>query len=224
MLNEGSNRVTSGQRGILLVLSSPSGAGKTTLCQRLIAEHEGIDYSISTTTRQPRHNEKDGVDYHFVAEARFLEMIEQDLFAEWALVHGHHYGTSKATVDRSLSAGRDLLFDIDWQGALQLKKMYPDDIAMVFVLPPSVRELARRLDSRQTDAADVVALRMSKAAEELSYFGEYHYLLLNDDLQRAYEDLCAIYRAVHLCQPRQAFRALRLLDEFKSGAGWGKKP
>jgi guanylate kinase len=203
-------------RGILLVVSSPSGAGKTTLCHRLMAEFERITFSISYTTRPRRGNEEPGVDYHFVDDGVFQTMVNENKFAEWARVHGHRYGTARETVEENLGAGRDILFDIDWQGATQLKSKYPDETVMVFVLPPSLDELAARLRKRGTDSAEVVARRLAKAKDELGHYGEYHYLLHNDVLDRAYSDLRAIYVAAHLTQSRQAPLALRLLEDVRT--------
>jgi guanylate kinase len=180
-----------------------------------MSEHGRISFSISYTTRPPRDTEKDGVDYHFVDEQTFSTMVTEDRFAEWALVHGHKYGTSKATIEESLARGKDLLFDIDWQGATQLKSKYPNDTVMIFVLPPSMEELSERLYRRGTDTPEVVARRLAKAKEELGHYGEYQYLLLNDSLKKAYDNLKAIYHAEHLAQRRQAFRALRLLEEAR---------
>jgi guanylate kinase len=201
--------------GLLVVVSSPSGAGKTTLCHRLMEEFDRIAFSVSYTTRAPRGTEQEGVDYHFVSEEQFTQMVEEDRFAEWARVHDNRYGTARATVEAILRAGRDLIFDIDWQGGVQLKQSYPDETVMIFVLPPSMRELSRRLYGRKTDAPDVVRRRLDKAAEELAHYEEYHYLLLNDDLERAYLDFRAIYRAARLTRPRQAHRVIALLDEVK---------
>ena len=138
------------ERGILLVVSSPSGAGKTTLCRRLVQEHAPLSFSISYTTRGPRSTEQDGVDYHFVDEARFEEMVAADQFAEWAHVHDHRYGTARDTVEQTIARGEDLVFDIDWQGGLQLRDRYPEETVLVFVLPPSMKVLGQRLRGRGT--------------------------------------------------------------------------
>jgi guanylate kinase len=204
-------------RGILLVVSSPSGAGKTTLCHRLMADYP-VTFSVSYTTRPRRNNEVEGVDYHFVDDETFSVMVRDNAFAEWARVHGHRYGTSRATVLENLSQGRDLLFDIDWQGAQQLNTKYPDETVMVFVLPPSLEDLAYRLRHRGTDAPDVVERRLAKAKEELGHYGEYHYLVYNQDLEQAYSDLRAIYLAAHLTQKRLAYRALHLLEEVRTSS------
>jgi guanylate kinase len=204
------------ERGVLLVVSSPSGAGKTTLCHRLLAEFPRLSFSVSYTTRPKRANEREGVDYHFVDDACFSTMVAAGDFAEWARVHAHRYGTARLTIDENLAAGRDILFDIDWQGATTLRARYSDDTVMIFVLPPTLEELAARLRRRGTDAADVVARRLAKAKEELTHFGEYDFLLPNVDLEQAYSNLRAIYLAAHLAQKRQAFRAQRLLEEVRA--------
>jgi guanylate kinase len=201
------------ERGILLVVSSPSGAGKTTLCRRLVQEHDQLNFSISYTTRSPRSTEQDGVDYHFVDEARFEELVVAGQFAEWAHVHDHRYGTARDTVEQTLSRGEDLVFDIDWQGGLQLRDRYPEETVLVFVLPPSMMVLAQRLRGRGTDAAEVVARRLSRATEELRQHTAYHYLLPNDDLERAYASFRAIYHAAHFSGPRKAYLAEALLSE-----------
>jgi guanylate kinase len=205
-------------RGILLVVSSPSGAGKTTLCHGLLAEFERLTFSISYTTRPKRSNETEGIDYHFIDENTFGTMIKENVFAEWARVHGHRYGTSKKSIEENLDSGRDILFDIDWQGGQALNTKYPDETVMVFVLPPTLEELANRLRNRGTDAPDVVSRRLAKAKEELGHYGEYHYLVMNHELEQAYSDLRAIYLASHLTQKRQAYQALRLLEEVRSSA------
>lgn len=200
-----------GERGILLVVSAPSGAGKTTLCHRLVQESDRLGFSISYTTRQPRGAETHGVDYYFVDGATFEQMVEQDRLAEWAWVHDHRYGTSRESVEQALAAGRDLVFDIDWQGAAQLRTRYPDDTVTVFVLPPSMDELERRLRGRGTDSEEVIARRLEAATEELEQVDQFEFVVVNDTLERAYDDLRAVYRAAHLGQKRQAFRVLRLL-------------
>jgi guanylate kinase len=203
-------------RGILLVVSSPSGAGKTTLCHHLMAEFKRLSFSVYYTTRPRRTNETEGVDYHFVDENTFTAMVSQNQFAEWARVHGYRYGTARKTVEEGLASGSDLLFDIDWQGATQLNTKYPEQTVMVFILPPTLGELAARLRRRGTDASDVVERRLAKAKDELGHYGEYHYLIRNDDLGRAYTDLRAIYLAAHLTQKRQAHLALALLEEART--------
>lgn len=202
------------RRGLLLVVSSPSGGGKTTLCHRLVREAPpgALGVSISYTTRAPRGNEQDGVDYHFVDDETFDAMVDEDRFAEWARVHDRRYGTSRETVETALADGRDLLFDIDWQGGYQLRDRYPDDSVLVFVLPPSMTELARRLRGRGTDAPEAIQRRLEVAREELARYVRYDYLLVNDDLDRAYDDFRSIYRAAQLERPRQEGLARALLE------------
>jgi guanylate kinase len=193
------------RRGLLLVVSSPSGAGKTTLCNRLRAEFDALDFSVSYTTRPPRAGETDGVEYHFTDLPTFQEMIARDEFAEHALVHGNMYGTSAQLVKTSIDDGRDLLFDIDYQGGEQLRQNFPDDVVSVFILPPSIQELERRLRSRGTDADSVIARRLRVAREELRHYAEYDFLIMNDDLDRAYDALRAVYVAqLHSCGRRRA--------------------
>lgn len=203
-------------RGLLFVVSSPSGAGKTTLCRRLQGEFPALTFSVSFTTRPKRGNEVDGVDYHFVDGARFEKMVDEDAFAEWAEVHGNRYGTAWETIKANIEAGRDVLFDIDWQGATALKDKLPADTVMVFVLPPSTAELARRLRSRGTDAPEVVERRLAKAHEELGHYGEYTYLVHNDDLERAYDELRAIYKAEHCASHRRRHLARALIEELRT--------
>lgn len=187
------------------MVSSPSGAGKTTLCNRLRGEFRDLGFSVSYTTRKPRKGESDGVEYHFVDEAAFQEMIARDEFAEHAMVHGHMYGTSAVRVTAALDRGQDLLFDIDYQGGRLLKQKFPNDVVLVFILPPSLRELEKRLRSRGTDEDAVIARRLRVAREELRHYAEYDYLVMNDDLERAYDALRAIYLArLHRCERMRA--------------------
>lgn len=202
--------------GLLLVVSSPSGAGKTTLCNMLRKEFPDIGFSVSYTTRTSRPGERDGVDYHFVDETTFEEMVAQDLFAEWAKVHGHLYGTSVAAVKQALEAGRDMIFDIDFQGGTQLKSRFPDAV-MVFVLPPSMGVLAERLTSRATESKEKIALRLKGAIKELTHYGSYEFLIANNDLDTAFLELCSIYRASRCTQRRRGHMALELLRQAKDG-------
>jgi guanylate kinase len=191
--------------GLLVVISSPSGAGKTTLCQRLLKEFaDSLVFSVSYTTRKMRSGEKEGVDYHFVDDAAFDQMVEREEFAEWAEVHGKRYGTSIKAVDEALSGGKDVLFDIDYQGGRQLRAKFESDALLVFILPPSLEELERRLRRRATDEEDVILRRLQKAHEEIEHYGLYDYLIVNDDLDRAYEELRGIYRAAHRERARMA--------------------
>jgi guanylate kinase len=184
------------RRGVLVIVSSPSGAGKTTLTRRLLGEFPNLTFSVSYTTRSIRPGERDGVDYHFVDTATFEGMVERGEFAEHATVHGNNYGTAKAPVDEALRAGRDVIFDVDWQGGRALSAQWPDDSLRVFILPPDLDTLAQRLRRRATDAPEVIERRLRKAIEELGHFGEYENLIVNDDLDRAY----SVLRAVYLCR------------------------
>lgn len=199
--------------GVLLVVSSPSGTGKTTLCRRLLREYPRLTFSVSCTTRAPRGREQDGVDYTFVTDGAFDRMVEAGEFAEWAHVFTHRYGTTRATIDRALGEGRDLIFDIDWQGGLQLEAAYPDDAVLVFIVPPSMRELEKRLRGRGTESEESVNRRLREAHVELSRAASYHYLVLNDDIEAAYADLRAIYLASRLRLRYQQSSLDRLLCE-----------
>ena len=170
------------RRGLMLVLSSPSGAGKTTLSRRLLEADPDVTMSVSATTRPPRQGEVEGKDYFFVSPSMFTGMVEGGAFLEHALVFGNHYGTPKEPVMLALAKGRDVLFDIDWQGTQQLRQQAGDDLVSIFVLPPSHDELERRLRVRAQDAEDVVAQRMAKASSEISHWAEYDYVVINDDL------------------------------------------
>src|SRR5882724_12566590 len=190
------------RRGLMLVLSSPSGAGKTTLSRMLLADH-AVELSISVTTRPQRPAEQDGAHYHFIDRARFDAMVRDGELLEWAEVFGHRYGTPRAPVEAALAAGRDVLFDIDWQGTQQMREKARGDLASIFVLPPSMPELERRLRSRALDDERVIKGRMAKAGDELSHWPEYDYVVLNDDIDRAFADVCAILSAERLKRERQ---------------------
>ncbi len=182
-------------RGVLTIVSSPSGAGKTTLTRRLLEEFPELEFSVSYTTRPMRLGEVEGRDYHFVDGATFDRMIARDEFAEHALVHGNRYGTARAPVEAALAAGRDMIFDVDWQGGAALSAAWPDDALKIFILPPDLDTLAHRLRRRATDAPDVIEARLHKAIDELSHWHEYSHLVVNDDLDRAYGVLRALYLA-----------------------------
>src|SRR5215469_7611596 len=170
------------RRGLMLVLSSPSGAGKTTLSRRILELEPQVSMSVSVTTRPPRHGEVEGKDYFFASPSSFQGMVKGDGFLEHAQVFGHHFGTPKEPVMMALAKGRDVLFDIDWQGTQQLRQQAGDDLVSIFVLPPSHNELERRLRARAQDAEDVVAGRMARAGNEISHWAEYDYVVINDDL------------------------------------------
>ena len=191
------------RRGLMLVLSSPSGAGKTTLSRQLLDNDKQIQLSVSATTRARRSSEKDGVDYRFVDTATFSGMIERQEFLEHARVFDHYYGTPRAPVEAALKSGRDVLFDIDWQGTQQLKEKGRDDLVTVFILPPSTRDLERRLVTRAQDSPDIVAKRMAKAADEMSHWAEYDYQIINRDIATSLMELKSILIAERLKRERQ---------------------
>lgn len=191
------------RRGVLFVLSSPSGAGKTTISKKMLAADYDIALSVSATTRPMRPGEVDGKDYHFVDTDRFKQMATDGEFLEWAHVFGHRYGTPRTRVEGLLGAGKDVLFDIDWQGAQQLYQEAGPDVVRVFVLPPTMIELERRLRARNTDSDEVIAARMARAANEISHWDGYDYVLINDDVDECYREVMAILRAERLKRRRQ---------------------
>lgn len=190
------------RRGVLYILSSPSGAGKTTLARRLIAADPGIAMSVSVTTRKPRPGECDGVDYYFVDAAKFEAMRQAGELLEWARVFDNAYGTPRAAVEAAIASGKDVLFDIDWQGAQQLSEKMKGDVVRVFVLPPSGQILEQRLTTRAQDPADVVARRMSAASAEISHWAEYDYVIVNSDLEESVRAANAILIAERLKRER----------------------
>jgi guanylate kinase len=191
------------RRGLMFILSSPSGAGKTTLSRMLLARDAEIRLSVSATTRPPRPGEVDGVHYHFVAEDEFDRMVEEDDFYEWAHVFGHRYGTPKGKIRAGLKEGQDFLFDIDWQGTQQLYQKDQQDVVRVFILPPSLDELHRRLQGRATDSAEVIAARMERARAEISHWDGYDYVIINDDIDICFEKVRAILEAERMKRARQ---------------------
>ena len=190
------------RRGLMLVISSPSGAGKTSLSRRLVADHAELTLSVSATTRAPRLGEEDGREYHFVTPERFAAMATDGEFLEWANVHEHRYGSPRAPVMATLAAGRDVLFDIDWQGAMAIAASANDDVVRVFILPPSMGELARRLHARAQDAEDVIQRRLGRSYGEIAMWGEYDYVIVNEDYDLAYAELGHIYHAERLRRAR----------------------
>jgi guanylate kinase len=191
------------RRGLMLVLSSPSGAGKTTLSRLLLRSDRKVELSISVTTRPKRRGEIDGRDYHFIDRARFDAMVADGELLEWAEVFGHRYGTPRRPVTKALQAGRDVLFDIDWQGTQQLRERARTDLVSVFILPPTARELERRLKRRAQDSQSVIGSRMAKAAGEMSHWPEYDYVIVNHDKRQAFTELRAILAAERLKRERQ---------------------
>ena len=191
------------RRGLMLVLSSPSGAGKTTLTRKLLDEDKGVALSVSVTTRKMRPGEKDGRDYHFVNRRQFDAMVEKNELLEWAEVFDNYYGTPKKAVMDALAAGRDVLFDVDWQGTQQLRDKAPNDLVSIFVLPPSIPELERRLHKRAQDDYDTIHRRMAKAADEMSHWQEYDYVVINHDLDDTFADVLAILAAERVKRDRQ---------------------
>ncbi len=200
---------------MLFVISSPSGAGKTTLA-RMVADSQKLVFSVSYTTRAPRAGERDGVDYKFVTDDEFSRMVHQQEFAEWAVVHGGRYGTAVHAVNRALEDGTDYLFDIDWQGGQQIRRQWPQESVLVFILPPSMAELERRLRRRATDSAEAIQRRLAIAKRELEHYGEYDYLVVNDNLDRAHQQLNAIVESARCSRRRCAHLAEQLLAEGSS--------
>ncbi len=190
------------RRGLMLIVSSPSGAGKTSLCRRLLADHADLELSVSVTTREPRPGEKDGREYHFIDNAEMDRLVADDALLEWASVHNNRYGSPRGPVEAMLQRGHDVLFDIDWQGSQRISIKAPSDVVRVFVLPPSMQELRRRLEARAQDSAEVIALRLDRAKGEIAHWAEYDYVILNDDFDRSYAELVHIYHAERMRRSR----------------------
>lgn len=182
-------------RGLLLMVVAPSGVGKTSLTRRLVADHNDLHLSISATTRDPRPGEHDGRDYHFVDHDRFQVMIRDEAFLEWAEVYGNHYGSPRGPIVEALERGESVLFDIDFQGAMKVHAQLPDDSVLIYVLPPSLAEMSRRLHARSQDSEAVIAQRLARAKDEVAAWERFDYVILNDDFDRAYSDLAHIYHA-----------------------------
>ena len=191
------------RRGIMVVLSSPSGAGKTTLTKQILNTSRNILMSVSATTRQPRPGEVDGKDYIFLSKSKFSEMIDNDEFLEYAKVFDNFYGTPRAPVEAALAGGFDIVFDIDWQGAQQLTQAAANDLVKIFILPPNMQELENRLRSRAQDSDDVIARRMSKSENEISHWAEYDYIIINENITEAIEELNTIVNAERMKRLRQ---------------------
>ncbi|HLH10887.1 MAG TPA: guanylate kinase [Methylovirgula sp.] len=200
-----------GRRGLMLILSSPSGAGKTSLTRMLLQKSElDLTLSISVTTRPRRSSEVDGIHYSFISGKRFETMRDGGELLEWAEVHGNFYGTPREPVERTLAQGRDVLFDIDYQGTQQLKEKAADDVVTIFVLPPSMRELKARLERRAEDSGEAIAKRLANARNEISRWTLYDYVLINDDLQATFEDLVAILKS----ERKRAIRQRKFIADF----------
>jgi len=191
------------RRGVLFVLSSPSGAGKSTIARKLLADEPELGMSVSVTTRAMRAGEVDGKDYHFVDIEEFRRMVAADEFLEWAHVFDHRYGTPRAQIETMLAAGKDVLFDIDWQGAQQLFQIAGGDVVRVFIFPPSMEELRARLTNRNTDSEAVIEARMARAANEVSHWDGYDYVLVNDDVEQCFQGVKTILAAERLKRSRQ---------------------
>jgi guanylate kinase len=182
-------------RGLLLMVVAPSGVGKTSLTRRLVADHNDLHLSISATTRDPRPGEHDGRDYHFVSHDKFKVMIQDDAFLEWAEVYGNHYGSPRGPIVEALERGESVLFDIDFQGAMKVHAQLPEDSVLIYILPPSLAEMSRRLHARSQDSEEVIAKRLARAKDEVAAWEQFDYVILNDDFDRAYSDLAHIYHA-----------------------------
>ncbi|HEX7758044.1 MAG TPA: guanylate kinase [Caulobacteraceae bacterium] len=197
-----SNEASPERRGLMLMVVSPSGVGKTSLTRRLVADHSDLHLSISATTREPRPGEHEGRDYHFVDRAEFDRLVGAGEFLEWAEVYGHCYGSPKAPIMASLARGESVLFDIDFQGAMKIRDFSPADAVKVYILPPSLAEMSRRLHARSQDSEAVIAQRLARAKSEIANWRMFDYLILNDDFDKAYAELAHIYHAERLKRDR----------------------
>lgn len=191
------------RRGLMLVLSSPSGAGKSTISRTLLEQDAALSLSVSVTTRQRRGSEIDGVHYNFVSKREFETLRDAEQLLEFAEVHGNYYATPREPAERAMAAGRDMLFDIDWQGALQMQEKMRADIVSIFILPPSMKELKLRLQRRAEDSANTIAMRLSNASVEIEHWREYDYIVINDDLDKAYASIVSIVAAERLRRDRR---------------------
>jgi guanylate kinase len=190
------------RRGFMMMIVAPSGVGKTSLTRRLVADHPDLHLSISATTRPPRQGEYEGRDYHFVTRAGFDDMVLKDAFLEWAEVYEHRYGSPRAPVEAALERGESILFDIDYQGATKIRAASPEDVVMIYVLPPSIAEMSRRLHARSQDSEETILKRISRAKSEVVLWREFDFVIMNDDFDRAYADLAHIYHAERLRRTR----------------------
>jgi guanylate kinase len=191
------------RRGLMVVISSPSGAGKSTISRNLLESDGNLSLSVSVTTRKRRGSEIEGVHYHFVSHRDFESRRDSEALLEWAAVHGNYYGTPREEVENAMAEGRDMLFDIDWQGALQLQEKMRGDVVSIFILPPSMNELKSRLHRRAEDSEEVIATRLANAKSEIEHWREYDYVVVNDDLSRAYNAVKAIVEAERLRRDRR---------------------
>lgn len=209
------------RRGLMLVISSPSGAGKSTIARNLLKDDSGLSLSVSVTTRKRRPSEIDGVHYHFISVKEFERMRDSDALLEWAEVHGNFYGTPREAVETAMAEGRDMLFDIDWQGALQLQEKMRADVVAIFILPPSMTELQSRLHRRAEDTEEVIRTRLLNSRSEIEHWREYDYIIVNDDLQTAYQSMQAIVAAERLRRDRRPglFDFVRSLLEEEPNLG-----
>ncbi len=198
-----SSSVKIARRGLMLVISSPSGAGKSTISRNLLEADSSLSLSVSVTTRERRPSEIAGVHYHFVGKREFERLRDSDALLEWAEVHGNYYGTPREAVEASMADGNDMLFDIDWQGAIQLQEKMPADVVSIFILPPSMAELQSRLHRRAEDSEQVISTRLANARAEIEHWREYDYVVVNDDLNRAFSSLRSIVEAERLRRDRR---------------------
>ncbi|MET3613098.1 guanylate kinase [Rhizobium aquaticum] len=197
------NQKTIERRGLMVVISSPSGAGKSTISRNLLETDRNLSLSVSVTTRAKRGSEIEGIHYHFKSQRDFELMRDGEALLEWAAVHGNYYGTPRAEVEKAMAEGRDMLFDIDWQGAQQLQDKMRGDVVSIFILPPSIAELRARLHRRAEDSEDVIATRLANAKAEIEHWHEYDYVVVNDDLERAFGAVKAIVEAERLRRDRR---------------------
>lgn len=191
------------RRGLMLVLSSPSGAGKSSIARILLEQDRALSLSVSVTTRPKRASEVDGVHYHFISVTEFERLRDSDALLEWAEVHGNYYGTPRDAAEKALSHGRDMLFDIDVQGALQLREKVPSDVVLIFILPPSFAELRNRLHRRAEDSEEVIARRLQNSATEMAFWRDYDYVVINEDLEQAYGEVKSVVQAERLRRDRR---------------------
>ncbi len=203
MADTAANARTIERRGLMVVISSPSGAGKSTISRNLLESDRNLSLSVSVTTRAKRGSEIEGIHYHFKSQRDFELMRDGDALLEWAAVHGNYYGTPRAEVEKAMAEGRDMLFDIDWQGAQQLQDKMRGDVVSIFILPPSIAELRSRLHRRAEDSEDVIATRLANAKAEIEHWHEYDYVVVNDDLERAFGSVKAIVEAERLRRDRR---------------------